>query len=226
MFKSKRRAINIPQVDHSYFAGHLASQIGNDRFAAPPLPHDALVRGVALHDWGYLPLDAYPLLDMTLDEWLAVAERGADRHFSDPVVDIIVKLHIRRLALHDPIPVRQVLVDRIDAMVAERVTETPYDRALFDRIDRLTRFCDMIAFFVCFEEQTSVTLDLYADYDSDDPEDVTCTFDGQGGVIVEPWPFAVPVITGLLPAYQRDGYPDWLEPVVVPYRVWGGRQAL
>ncbi len=222
MFKSKRRAINIPQVDHSFFAGHLAAQIGNDRFAAPPLPHEALVRGVALHDWAYLPLDPYPLLEMTLDEWMVVAGRGVDRRFTDPVVDVIVKLHIRRLALHDPIPPRQALVDRIDALVAERLAETPYDRALFDKTDRLTRFCDMIAFFVCFEDETTLTLDLYASCADDTPVELTCTFSGAGDVVVEPWPFAVPVITGLLPAYERDGYPDRLVPVVVPYRVWGG----
>jgi hypothetical protein len=41
--------------------------------------------------------------------------------------------------------------------------------------------------------------------------------DGEGRVEVDPWPFAVRRLTGLVTAYGRDGYPQRLVPVVVPF---------
>jgi hypothetical protein len=46
--------------------------------------------------------------------------------------------------------------------------------------------------------------------------------DGQGTVEVDPWPFAVPRLVGLVTAFEQPGYPERLVPVVVPYSVVRG----
>jgi hypothetical protein len=38
-----------------------------------------------------------------------------------------------------------------------------------------------------------------------------------GEIKVEPWPFAVLSFSGLIIGYERGGYPDRLEPRVIPY---------
>jgi len=38
-------------------------------------------------------------------------------------------------------------------------------------------------------------------------------------VEVDPWPFALPRLLGLVTAFTADGYPDRLAPIVVPYDV-------
>jgi hypothetical protein len=43
------------------------------------------------------------------------------------------------------------------------------------------------------------------------------TLDGLGRIRLDPWPLAVPRLVGLVPAFAADGYPQRLEPVVVPF---------
>jgi hypothetical protein len=38
-----------------------------------------------------------------------------------------------------------------------------------------------------------------------------------GEIKVEPWPFAVLSFSGLIIGYERGGYPDRLEPRVIPF---------
>jgi hypothetical protein len=134
----------FPQAEHARLAGAIALAWGNDRFARPALPFDAFVRGVTLHDRGYGQLDADGIGEVALDRWIGIQRAGFASRGEEPVVDLVVALHIHRLvaggdaemtaalpALH-----RAAGVDESDAADA----------------DRITNLCDRIAFDFCVEE--------------------------------------------------------------------------
>ena len=96
MFKSKCRPIGIPQFEHARLAATLALHWGNKSFDRPELDFEDFVAGVALHDWQYGPIDHIPFSEISEDEWLDLMASGIDLEFSDPVVEVIAKLHMRR----------------------------------------------------------------------------------------------------------------------------------
>jgi hypothetical protein len=72
--------------------------------------------------------------------------------------------------------------------------------------DRITNVCDRIAFLFCFEEPGEGEVHGHA-YE----------LDGVGGIAIDPWPLEVPLLVGLVTAYEAEGYPDRLVPVVTPF---------
>jgi hypothetical protein len=195
MFRSTRRPIVFPQLDHSRFAGTLALA-WRDR---PPLPFDSFVAGVALHDRGYGEHDDDDLETVADDRWLEIQRAGYAPRGDDPVADLVVALHVRRLIgePRDP-PLEELLPHLYDAAgVGE-------DEAA--DADRITNVCDRIAFEFCFERPAEGEVRGFA-----------YALDGRGAIRLDPWPFAVPRLAGIVPAFAADGYPQRLEPVVVPF---------
>jgi hypothetical protein len=52
--------------------------------------------------------------------------------------------------------------------------------------------------------------------------DVTFEVKPGGEIVVDPWPFSVPVLSGVTYAFESQGYPDTLNPLVVPYYIQSG----
>jgi hypothetical protein len=225
MFKSKIRPINISQYEHGRLAGRLAAQWGNEQFERPTLDFAAFVAGVALHDWGYGVLDDVPILEASEEAWLAVVSKGIANRFDDATTDIVAKLHIRRLLTLNPSPEREGLIEQIDHLVADRLPETGRTRAAFEWADKITRFCDNVAFDFSFEAPVNRRYPLSPRVGSDSETAVSYQLGQEGDVLVDPWPFSTPVIAGHLIGFRRDGYPDLLRPVLVPYRLHGRAQA-
>jgi hypothetical protein len=195
MFRSTRRAIVFSQLDHSRFAGALALA-WRDR---PPLPFDSFVAGVALHDRGYGEHDDDDLETVADDRWLEIQRAGYAPRGDDPVADLVVALHVRRLIGEPRDPPLEELRPRL------------YDAAGVDEdaaaaADRITNVCDRIAFEFCFERAAEGDVRGFA-----------YALDGYGAIRLDPWPFAVPRLVGIVPAFAADGYPQRLEPVVVPF---------
>jgi hypothetical protein len=66
--------------------------------------------------------------------------------------------------------------------------------------------CDVISFEFCFEKSSER-----------DVRGFRIRLDGLGRIEVDPWPFAVPRLLGLVTAFEQDGYPNRLRPVSVPF---------
>jgi hypothetical protein len=199
MFRSSRRAIVFTQLDHSRFAGALA--VAWRPQLRPVLPFDSFVAGVALHDRGYGEHDADDLETVADDRWLEIQRAGYAPRGDDPVADLVVALHVRRLIgePRDP-PLEELLPHLYDAAgVGE-------DQAA--AADGITNVCDRIAFEFCFERPAEGEVRGFA-----------YALDGRGAVRLDPWPFAVPRLVGIVPAFAADGYPQRLEPVVVPFEL-------
>jgi hypothetical protein len=201
MFRSQRRAVVFPQLNHAAFAGELALLWGNAQFERPHLPFASFVRGVALHDRGYGELDNDPIGGVSRERWLEIQRRGFGERDEDPVVDLVASLHIHRLvggadpAMTDALP---GLFDRAGV-----------ERAVGEAADAITHLCDRISFDVCVEEPAEGSVAI-------DGCDVSYRFDGARDVGVAPWPFAPSQFALLLVGYRADAYPDRLERVVEP----------
>jgi len=211
VFRSATRPIVYPQAEHAGFAAEIALQWGNDEVARPPLPFESFVRGVALHDRGYGQLDADPIGEVTTERWLEIQEAGAAPAGEDPVVDLVVALHIRRLMANWRTAAESAAAKRLDEALPALHRAAAADPADAAEADRVTNLCDRISFDFCIEEEATGTVAA--------PDPVAYAIDGEGEVTLAPWPLRVPRLDGLIVAFHADGYPQRLEPVVVAYTI-------
>lgn len=192
----------FPQAEHARFAGALALAWTEP----PPLPFGSFVRGVADHDRGYGEHDDDPIGGvMGEDRWLAIQRRGFAPRGEDPVVDLVVALHVRRLIGEGE------AFEEVDALIPSLCEAAGVTREVAEAADAITNVCDVISFEFCFEEANERDVRGYH-----------VVVDGEGGVEVDPWPFSVPRLVGLVTAFEADGYPERLVPVVAPYGVRRG----
>jgi hypothetical protein len=215
MFRSARRDIVFPQLEHARLAAAIAVVWGNETFAPPPVERQTFVTGVALHDRGYAPFDHDGIGEVAPERWLEIQRESFRPRGQEPLVDLIVAMHIHRL----------VLGSRSADAAAEFAARLPALRdaaglseAEAAATDRLTNVCDRIAFDFCFEERTEGGLQMPT-RSGNETICVRYRVDGDGTVTIEPWPLDVPRLDGVLVAYRALGYPTVLEPEIVPYVV-------
>jgi len=192
----------VPQSDHARFSAAIALAWGNDRFPRPPLPFERFVQGVALHDRGYGEHDDDPNFGTGRDRWLAIQRESFRPRGDDPVVDLVVALHVRRLVGDDPLGAE--MDAQLGPLHAAAGVSVEDGRAA----DAITRLCDAIAFDFALEEP-----------EQGSAVGVAYTVDGLGGITLDPWPLAVPRLLGLVTAFAADGYPARLEPTAIPFEI-------
>lgn len=218
MFKSKRRAIVTPQSEHLRLVGTLAMLWGNDDIDSPPFNRSSLIMGMGLHDRGYGSLDNFAIGGMSEEEWNEIARRGFYMQYSDVVADTIAKYHVRRLASHDESPECKAMTAEFSQGIDEQLEQYNLSKEVFDRIDRITNLCDKISFDFCMDVPESGKVSIYPRNNGD--EEVLVQYHVENGVIrVTPWPFSVTSYDGYLIAYGSDGYPEKLDPILLPYRL-------
>jgi len=216
MFKSKRRPIVTPQSEHLKLVGTLAMLWGNDEFDLPPIKRESMVLGMGTHDRGYGYLDNHPIGGMDDSEWFPIARRTFSMPCSDVVADTIVKYHFRRLASHDNSPGRKALTEEFSTALDEHLKKHNLSKALFDRIDRITDLCDSLSFKLCFDVPASGQISIFPRNGID--TELAVKYHVENGVIkADPWPFSVDSYEGYLVAYKFDGYPETLDPVILPF---------
>jgi hypothetical protein len=218
MFKSKQRPLAIPQSEHQKLAGTLALLWGNDDFERPRVALESFLAGIGLHDRAYGSLDTLPIGELAEEDWLTLTRAGFNMSWSDPIADVIVKLHLKRLVSYMDSPARQTLVAEMAQAIELHLQRHGLDLATFERIDRITNLCDRIAFDFCFEAPSEGTVSIFPSNDRD--QEVAVHYRIEGGTIqVAPWPFGPQSAVGYLVGYQLDGYPGVLEPSVLPYHL-------
>jgi hypothetical protein len=218
MFRSKRRKIVTPQSEHLKLVGTLAMLWGNEQFDAPPIERNSMIAGMGLHDRGYGYLDNSPVGGMRDEEWEVIGRRGYIMPCSDIVADTIVKYHFRRLASGSTSEIRKAMHADFMQILDEQMERHNLSRTLFDRIDRITDLCDTLSFTLCFDVPASGSLAVFPRNGED--KEVTIEYHVEDGEInVSPWPFSVDEHQGYLIAYHEDGYPERLDPVILPSRL-------
>jgi len=218
MFKSKRRPIVTPQSEHLKLVGALAMLWGNDEFDIPPVERASMIAGLGLHDRGYGYLDTASIGEMDDSEWFPIARRTFYMPCSDLVADTIVKYHFRRLADHTDTEGRKALYAEFSDSLDRHLKEHDLSKELFDRIDRITDFCDSLSFRFCFERPASGQISIFPR--NNENEEVIIKYQVEEGVLrADPWPFSVDSYEGYLLAYKLDGYPEILDPVILTYQL-------
>ena len=102
--------------------------------------------------------------------------------------------------------------------IEEQLKQHHLSKTLFDRIDRITDFCDKVSFDFCMDVPASGEVSIYPRNGED--EEVFVQYHVEDGVIhATPWPFSVASYAGYLIAYRSDGYPERLDPFLLPYRL-------
>ncbi|MBT8387632.1 MAG: DUF3891 family protein, partial [Ignavibacteria bacterium] len=124
MFKSKTRDIVISQAEHAKFSGVLASNWGNEDFDKPSLDFNSFVEGVKYHDIGYGENDNSPLNELNLEQWADLTLKSTEFRFDNPIVDIVTKLHLKRLLDDDNVRKRGVILKNIEQSIAENLLRT------------------------------------------------------------------------------------------------------
>lgn len=218
MFRSRQRARILSQFDHSVFSGMLAQYWGNADFDRPALDFEAFVRGVTLHDWHYGVLDAHPLGEYDDAEWRAIAEAGVAVAYDDPVTDAVAKRHLRRLIGTPDDTSLQPLIDRLEARIGARRAETRYTDADFEWADRITRFCDSVAFDLGFENRGRRSATVQPRRDEPHETEIAYEITPDSTIRFDPWPFAVTELGMPVPTYDAGGYPEQLTPQIVLVR--------
>jgi hypothetical protein len=161
------------------------------------------VRGVADHDRGYGEHDDDPIGgEMSEEHWLGIQRRGFAPRGEDPVVDLVVALHVRRL-----IGEGEAFAE-VDALMPSLLAAAGVSREQAEAADAVTNVCDVASFVFCFEEPAER-----------DVRGHRIRVDGEGLVEIDPWPFALPRLVGLVTAFEAAGYPARLVPVAVPFDV-------
>ena len=201
-FLSLRRPIVVPQAEHARFAGGLALAWAEP----PPLPFESFVRGVADHDRGYAELDDAPIGGVGSERWVEIQRRGFAPRGEDPVVDLVVAMHVRRLLSSQDDDHERAAYAEVDALIPSLCERAGVARTDAEAADLVTNVCDVISFEFCLEARSTR-----------DVRGFTIDVDGGGLIAVAPWPFAVPRLVGLVAAFEADGYPGRLVPVVVPF---------
>jgi hypothetical protein len=204
MFRSRRRAIVFPQADHARLAGAIALA-WRER---PALPFDSFVRGVADHDRGYGEHDADEIGAVESERWVGIQRRGFTMRSGDPVVDLVAAMHVRRLLSSRRDEHERAAYAEVDALLLSLVDAAGVTVAEAVQADAITNVCDHLAFEFCFEEPREGEV-RGIDYE----------LDGHGLITLEPWPLDVPRVVGLVTAYEADGYPERLVPVVAPFKL-------
>ncbi len=217
MFKSRARAIIIPQAEHARFAGVLAHLWGNEFFDSPHIPHASFVTGVTFHDRGYEMLDNASIKEIDKDTWLEFQKRGALPQFTDIHADLVVRFHVRRLLLTHATPDREALAGEIGKQIDSSLATHRLTAAAFAWTDHITHLCDALSFDFCFEERKKNLLAVHLKWGSDELVDVQYEICDSGEIIISPWPLCVEKYQGFLIGYELEGYPTRQEPVHVPF---------
>jgi hypothetical protein len=198
VFRSKSRPVVYSQAEHARLSSVIGAAWGNDEVSRPPLPFESFVRGVELHDRGYGELDNDSLGEIPQARWLEIMRRGLEAQDVDPVVDLVVVMHIRRLVADaDP-----ALHAELDAAYLARIQAAGVSEHDAAAADVVTDVCDRLSFSFCFEEEGAGNVGPFA---------YAVTPDGVAGL--SPWPLRVQALTETVVGYRADGYPERLDPI-------------
>ena len=215
MFRSRRRPVVFSQADHARFSAAIASVWGNERFEPPPLPRVPFVRGVALHDRGYGELDTDGIGEVSQERWIEIQRESFRPRGEDPVVDLVVALHVHRLVSRGRRAEDGPLIAEMEESLLALQAASGAAEAEAQAADSITDLCDRVAFDVCLEEPSAWTRPVLPRV-SARPVEVAFAFDGTGVVTLDPWPLGVPWLRAVLVGFAVDGYPASPAPVIEP----------
>ncbi len=215
MFRSRKRSLITPQREHARLAGMFAEMWGNENFELPQIPFHSLLSGIALHDCGYEPFDTAPIPDVDEERWLNAQRKGAALDLEDATADLLIKLHVKRLVSFKNTPARIACAKEIEEKILARLSDTSYSREQLEWCDRITHFCDNLAFDFCFEEEKTGCVEVPRVWGSSEETKVNYQILANGCVKVSPWPFKSRDFQRFIVGYDAEQYPAEKRPILL-----------
>ncbi len=223
MFVSRNKDIIIPQSTHAEFAAAIAQFWGNENFDKPQINFDSFIKGVAFHDRGFGLLDNDGIFLMTPERHFEVLEKGFMQEFEDKQADLVAKMHIRRLTTYQESTLANSMREKFDQEIDQFIAKYDLDKTTFERTDRITDLCDSISFDFSFLQDKKDSIEIFAKRDSSTTTPIEYQIDcNTREILLSPWPFCVDSIKGQIIGFVANGYPDKLEPVIIPYSLRKG----
>jgi hypothetical protein len=223
VFRSRRRELVFPQAEHARLAAAIAQAWGNGHWQRPPVPFGAFVQAVALHDRGYGQLDADGIGEVSAERWLEIQRASFAPRGTDPVVDLLVALHVRRLVASrwsaaGTGALGEGALGELDAQLPALRRAAGIAASDAAEADRVMDLCDAIAFDFCVELPARGRVEVVPTRAA---RAVAIEFevDGEGLIVLDPSPLGVARLDGFVLGFEAAGYPERLSPVVVPFRV-------
>ena len=181
----------------------------------------SFVKGVTFHDRGYGLLDNKPIGGVSSETWLATQRDGILQQSDDAVANIVSVMHIKRLLTNSDRQGRDELIALAEGQIDQSLKDIDVSLDAFEWADKITRWCDNVSFDFCFDEKVFDDSEVYTHVDAPDEITVGFDIDASGVIRVDPWPFSVEHYAGFIVAYQLDGYPQKLEPVLMEFSLVG-----
>lgn len=212
MFISTKRAVIIPQSEHTKVAASIALLWGNKKFEKPKIPRHSFVKGVLFHDRGYGDHDSYPVGSLTLQQRRETLRKGILLQTSDPVADIVSLHHIRRLIPKEMTDLFLLLDTKLS--IAFKKTKIPQKDFIF--ADHITELADTIAFYFSFEKDIEGEEEIIFNHRSENTKKVRFSIKGNQ-ITLHPWPLSVDHYEGFILEYKKEGYNQRLHPEIRPF---------
>ncbi len=130
------------------------------------------------------------LSELTLEQWADLTLKGTEIRFDNPVVDIVTKLHLKRLLGDDNVKKREEILKNIEQSIAESLLRTKNSLEEFLWADKITNFCDWVSFNFCLENDFVDKVQVYSRRNSSLKTDLTFHTNPAGEITVNPWPFS------------------------------------
>jgi hypothetical protein len=218
VLRSRRRELVFPQAEHARLAAAIAQAWGNEQWKRPPVPFGAFVQAVALHDRGYGQLDADGIGEVSAERWLEIQRASFAPRGTDPVVDLLVALHVRRLVASRWSAAGPIALREFDAQLPALRRAAGIAASDAAEADRVMDLCDAIAFDFCVELPASGRVEVVPTRAA---RAVAVKFevDGEGLNVLDPWPLGVARLDGFVLGFEAAGYPERQSPVVVTFGV-------
>ncbi|GAB1421773.1 hypothetical protein MASR2M15_19620 [Anaerolineales bacterium] len=208
----------MPQSEHGRLAGILASLWGNSQFDRPSLDRHSFITGVSFHDRGYGWFDNSPIGQVPLEEWFLNQERGIKEESGDPIVEMLVILHLKRLLSYNPGEKANQLIAKIDQKIENSLAKSSHSLEEFLWADRITQICDKMAFDFSFEADGDYEMACYRRQNQFDELPFKYQIK-DGRIQTDPWVFAVDDYSGFIYGFESDPYPEQKQAVVMPFHL-------
>ena len=223
MFKPKNQNFIIPQREHARLAGNIAIYWGNKNFDVPRIPLHSVTKGITFHQNGYKPFDTYPVKEMDDDTLINVFKNDFNVQMSDTNAELISMFHQLRLISKrlttKPSDKFEKLRKEFEVAIKEKLPSSKYSKDDFLWADRITNLCDRISFNFSFGEEMAESISVYPKVGSGDIIEIKQLLKDEHTIELENWPFSTKQIRNVVIAYESEGYPKLLRPVLLEFRL-------
>jgi len=134
-----------------------------------------------------------------------------DTEYENASVELVVLMHVKRLmhglGFH-------TLSNKVSEKIEWLIQQNNIDKENFQLADTITEICDVISFDFCFENNVKGQREVFQKPGLTGVIDYSIS---GSDITLDPWPLSTARYDGYILGYQRVGYPEKLEPVLLRY---------